>query len=360
MRKYGFPYMGGKWRLADSILQLLPPAEHFYDLFCGGGAISDCAARTGKFRHIHVNDIATNQSKAVASLLDGTLHIEPRWVSREEFMEKRLTDPIIRMVWSFGNNGKSYLYAREIEPWKKAVYYARALHDNSLLKEMGIDHEPITRKWITDNIDMCRDKYIAWVKPLLGITPDIEKEMEELKKAGKVDLSLGGICGILHADAEIRKSSGNADRLHSLLLLEKMANFNSCQSLESFERIQAQERILDIHNKRKTTGIKVTATEEDYRDVDIIQGSTVYCDIPYEGCAQYNVGKGSFDTDAFWEWARELDMPVVVSSYTAPEDFITLAEFAHRSTISDKANMAVKEKCFLYKGQEEKYRKLTG
>lgn len=35
---YGMSYMGGKSRIAEWIIDNLPPAEHFYDLFGGGGA----------------------------------------------------------------------------------------------------------------------------------------------------------------------------------------------------------------------------------------------------------------------------------------------------------------------------------
>ena len=34
--KYGIPYTGSKNSIAEKIISVLPPAEHFYDLFGGG------------------------------------------------------------------------------------------------------------------------------------------------------------------------------------------------------------------------------------------------------------------------------------------------------------------------------------
>lgn len=36
--KYGMPYKGSKNKIAEWIIDQLPKAKHFYDLFGGGGA----------------------------------------------------------------------------------------------------------------------------------------------------------------------------------------------------------------------------------------------------------------------------------------------------------------------------------
>lgn len=66
---------------------------------------------------------------------------------------------------------------------------------------------------------------------------------------------------------------------------------------------------------------KVTCYNMDYREVAIPENSVVYCDPPYEGCFGYG---RTFDHDAFWEWVRTVKVPVFVSSYTAPEDFMSV------------------------------------
>ena len=41
--RYGLPYMGSKNKIAEWVLSYLPQADNFYDLFCGGCAITHCA-----------------------------------------------------------------------------------------------------------------------------------------------------------------------------------------------------------------------------------------------------------------------------------------------------------------------------
>lgn len=37
-KRYGLPYMGSKNKIAEWVLQYIPKADNFYDLFCGGYA----------------------------------------------------------------------------------------------------------------------------------------------------------------------------------------------------------------------------------------------------------------------------------------------------------------------------------
>lgn len=76
---------------------------------------------------------------------------------------------------------------------------------------------------------------------------------------------------------------------------------------------------------------KVACHNLDYREVAIPENSVVYCDPPYEGCSGYD---SPFDHDAFWEWVRTVNVPVFVSSYTAPEDFMSV----HRREIDGRFN----------------------
>lgn len=40
---YGVPYQGSKNSIAEKIINIIPSAENFYDLFAGGCAITHCA-----------------------------------------------------------------------------------------------------------------------------------------------------------------------------------------------------------------------------------------------------------------------------------------------------------------------------
>lgn len=119
--RYGIPYLGSKNKLAERIVSLLPRAEHLYDVFCGGCAIAHCAALSGKWGHIHINDIS-DMPQLFVDAVAGKYRDERRWISREDFFALKDSDPYVRSCWSFGNNGQSYLYSREIEPYKRAVW----------------------------------------------------------------------------------------------------------------------------------------------------------------------------------------------------------------------------------------------
>lgn len=56
MRKYGVPYKGSKSKLADWIIDLLPPADTLVDLFAGGCAITHAGLLSDKWKHIICND----------------------------------------------------------------------------------------------------------------------------------------------------------------------------------------------------------------------------------------------------------------------------------------------------------------
>lgn len=142
-KKYGLPYQGSKSKLAERIVALLPPATHLYDVFAGGCAITHAALLSGKFKEIHANYISDSVT-LFEDALNGKYENESRWISREDFFRLKDSDPYVRIVWSFGNNQRSYLYSREIEPYKKAVHemlYAatpneRRLKFKTVIREM--------------------------------------------------------------------------------------------------------------------------------------------------------------------------------------------------------------------------------
>ena len=59
--RYGLPYKGSKNGIADWVCDNLPNAENFYDLFCGGCAITHCAMLRNKYKTYTINDIADTQ-----------------------------------------------------------------------------------------------------------------------------------------------------------------------------------------------------------------------------------------------------------------------------------------------------------
>ena len=77
----------------------------------------------------------------------------------------------------------------------------------------------------------------------------------------------------------------------------------------------------------------------------------VYCDPPYANTGQYGIEISRFDSDAFWAWARDCKRPLFISEYNAPDDFVPIAEFAHRARASRNKNNAVTERLFVHKTQ---------
>lgn len=153
--KYGLPYKGSKNKLAERIVHLLPKRTHLVDLFCGGCAVSHAALLMGKYEHIHINDINWMCPTLFIDALNGKYNNENRWISREDFLRLKDTDPYVAVVWSFGNNLRNYLYSKEIEPLKKAIHYAMFFSDYSLGKELGHDLSFI------DHIQDLQRRYLA-------------------------------------------------------------------------------------------------------------------------------------------------------------------------------------------------------
>ena len=127
---YGLPYKGSKNTIAQQVVAALPRCDWFLDACCGGGAITQCAAMSGRFKHVVGND----KNAAVVDLLEavlvtkGQLDFEhPRPCSRRDFAESlerirsgtyTLWDVVNKLCASFGNDGRTYLYGKDIEDFK--------------------------------------------------------------------------------------------------------------------------------------------------------------------------------------------------------------------------------------------------
>lgn len=142
----GLPYKGGKSKLAERIVSIFPHAEHLYDLFSGGCAITHCALLKNKFPHVHINDINPMMPQAFVKALQGGFDDEDRWISREDFMRLKDTDPYVAICFSFGNDLKTYCYGKDIEETKKALHYAIFFDSYELSDRLiGVNLRPIEK-----------------------------------------------------------------------------------------------------------------------------------------------------------------------------------------------------------------------
>lgn len=113
--RYGLPYQGSKNKIAEWVVSHLPRADTLYDLFAGGCAITHCALTSGKYHRIACNDI-TDAPTLFLKAIRGEYRDFKDFITREEFEMLKGSDPFVRLVYSFGNDRETYLYAKEVEP----------------------------------------------------------------------------------------------------------------------------------------------------------------------------------------------------------------------------------------------------
>ena len=119
---FGVPYKGSKNSIAPWIVDLIPSADTFYDLFAGGCAVTHCAMLSGKWNNFVCNDLDGDGVSLFIDAIAGKFKNERRWISRDDFFRFKDKDPFVKFCWSFGNTGKSYLYGRECEKAKKKMH----------------------------------------------------------------------------------------------------------------------------------------------------------------------------------------------------------------------------------------------
>ena len=386
---YGLPYKGSKNKLAPKIFELFPQKKNFYDLFCGGCAMTHYGMLHNKFEKFIINDLNPMCPTLFFDAVNGKFKNETRWISREDFLNSN--EPYVKFCWSFGNNLKGYLYSEEIEPYKKALHYARVYKDFSLFEEMGIKLKTASSSELRKNEKVIREKYVTWyVKKYFNS----DKSIEQLKailtdKNSKEELRLYLVNALKKSgltQSEVNRRNGNQmsghyfgksqwqfptreeyqkmqeylpldknyDEIYGLqCFLEKFYDVKRMNELESLERVQ---RLESLERVQRLESLEQFST--DYQNVKIDKDSVIYCDIPYEDMDGYN--GIDFDFERFYSWCEKQTEPVFISSYKMPEDrFVCIATFEHRSILSAKANNKVLEKVFIPKHQASSYR-LTG
>ena len=117
MARYGVPYRGSKSRIAPWVVEHLPSAETFVDLFAGGCAVAHAALLAGRWERYIVNDLS-DAPRLFIDAANGKYADETRIPTREEFFAQKDSDPYIRYLFSFGNNGRDYLFSRDVEEVK--------------------------------------------------------------------------------------------------------------------------------------------------------------------------------------------------------------------------------------------------
>lgn len=281
--KCGLPYQGSKRRIADKIIELLPSASVLVDAFAGGCAVTHAALLSGKFDKVIANDLSDAPRLFYYCAKYGVLE-KPRWVSRDEFFALKDRDPLIRYCYSFGSDGKSYLYGREIEPLKHAAHMAVVDGDCSSLPSDIRESMRI----VLNSTSGIRERYLCY-----------KRMLHELGK--RFDL-------------------------------EQLEHLERLERLEHLEHLEHLDRLI--------------VSRRDYRDLHIPEGAVVYCDPPYANTKGYgrDFDHGSFYA---WCRAIGRRFPLYVSEYWMPPDFRCVAEFTVRALAGAKTNAQTRiEKIF--------------
>jgi len=313
---YGLPYQGSKNRIAKRLVDALPPAPVLYDVFCGGCAVTHAAMLSGKYQRFVINDRRDWLPDAFRKAIHGGYAHEDRWISREDFERLRSTDAYAAMCFSFGNDYRSYMYARPLERYKRALHYAIFWRDFAPWREL------------------CPETADALAA---GLAP-IEDRKQRRVQAG-------------HFIVESLKQQLSAGTL-SPDILEKpiyrqirRATSNSLQSLGCLERL---ERLLSLE-RLESLPDTLTAYSMDYREMRFDEPGIIYCDPPYmSGYGGYAKGKEygcEFDAEAFYSWCEAQKLPVYISEYQMPEErFVCIAEWDKVTTIAAKTTTHVTER----------------
>jgi len=301
---YGIPYMGSKQAIAPSIVSALFKAENLYDLFGGGFSISHYSVqeRKDKYKHVHYNEIKADVVDLVKRSIAGEYNeavFKQPWVSREEFFE-RIDEAYIRQIWSFGNKGTTYLFGKDIEGYKKSMHMAVVFSEfDELAKDVfGFFRWPSNVDTIAKRRSYLRQK-LAWYQK----TKKIPKSLFSFSAA---------------------KERGDLEQLERL------------QQLEQLERLQQLERL--------------TISSGSYDQVIIKPNSVVYCDIPYDGTADYG---NSFDRKAFLDWAANAAFPVFISEYNVSDSrFKLFYSIEKKSLLQADGNSDSKQEKLYWNGKE--------
>ena len=310
---FGLPYQGSKNRIAERLVDALPPAPVLYDVFCGGCAVTHAAMLSGKYQRFVINDRRDWLPDAFRKAIHGGYAHEDRWISREEFERLRSTDAYAAMCFSFGNDYRSYMYARPLERYKRALHYAIFWRDFAPWREL------------------CPETADALAA---GLAP-IEDRKQRRVQAG-------------HFIVESLKQQLSAGTL-SPDILEKpiyrqirRATSNSLQSLGCLERL---ERLLSLERLERLPDT-LTAYSMDYREMRFDEPGIIYCDPPYmSGYAKGKEYGCEFDAEAFYSWCEAQKLPVYISEYQMPEErFVCIAEWDKVTTIAAKTTTHVTER----------------
>lgn len=306
MKQFGIKYKGSKDKIAIDIISQLPAGNRFVDLFGGGFAMSHCALLSNKYQKVLYNDINPLLPSLIQKAINGDYSykvFKPKFISRDEFQANKDKDGYIKYIWSFGNNGRCYMYGRDIEDIK------RKAHDFVVFGKLD--------------------------KDLLSLLPELRQKVKS------TDIEKRRLEFTRYASGVKKLRIQNLEVLKRLQDLEKIGCLNRIEDLENLKNLN---NLNNLNNQKNLN--KLSFANLDYRQYEYQQGDIVYCDIPYEATEDYGI---KFDHKAFYDWAESCTYPVYFSSYPIRNDrFEIIWAKKHLSTLCAIDNNVISYECLYW------------
>ena len=286
MAKYGLPYQGSKDKIAEQLIKCFPKSDNFYDLFGGGFSITHCMLnnRYDDYKQFHFNEIRSGICDLIKNAIAGKYNyniFKPKFIDREEFIKNKEKCAYTKILWSFGNNGKDYLFAEEIESYKKSLHNAVVFNE-----------------------------FDSNAKTILGIDSFFENQSIKERRLF--------VRRKVFSDNKIKDNNISRGDLQQL------------EQLERLERLHQLERLERLY-----------FTSTSYENIKIKENSVIYCDIPYKGTSDYGF---IFNHKKFFDWANNLKEPVFISEYNIDDNrFKKVFEIDKRALISANGSGDIKK-----------------
>lgn len=258
--------MGSKNGIAVELISRLPDGKRFVDLFGGGFAMSHCALLSNKYNQVLYNEYNPLLPKLIRKAINGEYNYDrfkPKFITRKEFNNLKDKDGYVKYIWSFSNQGDTYLFGADIEKNKESIH-----------------------NWVVFNI---KDEFMK------TYFSDIDKYIKT-KDIKKRRLLFRRYVEILRKKLKISKE------------------FARTQHLERLERLQTLEQLQQLEQLER-----LAIVQGDYKDYEYKDGDVVYCDPPYEDTAKYN-NNTSFNHKEFYDWVASRPYQVYFSSYNNISD----------------------------------------
>ena len=232
------------------------------------------------------------------------------------------------------------MYAKGIEPYKRALHYAIVFDEFAPMQEIM----PEVAQAVYQAIHLQRNLHDRRVTA--------QKVIVKTLKRLTGDNYAHQIIQSNPFYQTIRHVSRNTPSLNSLESLERLERLQSLQSLECLQSLESLERLQSLERLERLQSLLVTSLS--YDKIDIPEDAVVYCDPPYHACRGhlYEGTAKVFDHCAFYDWCVRVSKtnPIFISEYNIEDDrFEIVAEKQKITSFSSVKSSIVTERLYTVK-----------